>query len=701
MDLFTLGGHFARTVGQDGNSTVNASVPRLPLLEAVIPGYDIISRFFIDYLGFDISILVSLFALCLGLTKASSWIWLHCQVMFETYCMSKVHIDCNDDLFEIILKWLATHQMARSSTAVRAKTQKGSAWDEDSDEIKAAESAIDEHGNFNYGKWQARVPPRYEPHYGRNRFWHKSSYFSFNRKLKPQQSFFGNGDEDEIELSCVGWSVSPIKRLLQEMKVWSIETQMSKTSIRHATSKSSRGGMRWSITNARPSRPISTVILDDTQKQMIINDMNEFLHPSSSKWYATRGIPYRRGYLFHGPPGTGKTSLSFALAGIFGLDLYCFSLNDPDLTEGDLRDLFNWLPRRCIVLLEDIDEAGIKRPDHKNPGKLAADAAAAAAASASTAKVKEIESGKTSRRDSAVEDKVKEDAEDKGADSTNKSSEKASDETGDKITNETGDKSTEEINDKATDKSDDKTTKEAKSTAETQWTLQDLAKAIMAVSKSHVDSYDSEPSSPHDYATSHGSRSSRRRPKNPFDMDRSKKDDGISLSGLLNAIDGVATHEGRVLIMTTNHPETLDEALVRTGRVDLRIKFDFASGDQIRQLFLRMYAVDVNEVFGRAEDLDLFEKEVDNAKAKAALEEIACDFAEKVPDREFSPSDVQGYLLMHKKTPRAALAGVEQWIVDERKRQAEKKVKDEQEKKEKEEEEKKALEKKEKKSPRL
>ncbi len=32
---------------------------------------------------------------------------------------------------------------------------------------------------------------------------------------------------------------------------------------------------------------------------------------------------------------------------------------------------------------------------------------------------------------------------------------------------------------------------------------------------------------------------------------------GISLSGLLNAIDGVASQEGRVLIMTTNKPESL------------------------------------------------------------------------------------------------------------------------------------------------
>jgi chaperone BCS1 len=45
----------------------------------------------------------------------------------------------------------------------------------------------------------------------------------------------------------------------------------------------------------------------------------------------------------------------------------------------------------------------------------------------------------------------------------------------------------------------------------------------------------------------------------------------ISLSGLLNIIDGAASHEGRVLIMSTNYPEKLDSALIRPGRVDLQV----------------------------------------------------------------------------------------------------------------------------------
>jgi chaperone BCS1 len=48
---------------------------------------------------------------------------------------------------------------------------------------------------------------------------------------------------------------------------------------------------------------------------------------------------------------------------MFGLEVYCVSLNDKDLTESELCSLFDSLPDRCIVLLEDIDSAGLKREE--------------------------------------------------------------------------------------------------------------------------------------------------------------------------------------------------------------------------------------------------------------------------------------------------------------------------------------------------
>jgi mitochondrial chaperone BCS1 len=63
--------------------------------------------------------------------------------------------------------------------------------------------------------------------------------------------------------------------------------------------------------------------------------------------------------------------LSFALAGVFGLDIYCLALSESTLTEEDLILLFNSLPRRCILLLEDIDTAGLLRTPRVSQPKKA------------------------------------------------------------------------------------------------------------------------------------------------------------------------------------------------------------------------------------------------------------------------------------------------------------------------------------------
>ena len=76
-------------------------------------------------------------------------------------------------------------------------------------------------------------------------------------------------------------------------------------------------------------------------------------------FYVNHGIPYRRGYLFYGPPGVGETSFAIALTSRFNLDIYNLTLSDFDLTDLDLILLFNQLPSRSLVLLEDIDTTGL------------------------------------------------------------------------------------------------------------------------------------------------------------------------------------------------------------------------------------------------------------------------------------------------------------------------------------------------------
>ena len=57
----------------------------------------------------------------------------------------------------------------------------------------------------------------------------------------------------------------------------------------------------------------------------------------------------------------------------------------------------------------------------------------------------------------------------------------------------------------------------------------------------------------------------------------------------MNALDGVASGEERIIFLTTNHIDRLDPALIRPGRVDLASPVDDAVPEQARTLFTNFY----------------------------------------------------------------------------------------------------------------
>lgn len=117
---------------------------------------------------------------------------------------------------------------------------------------------------------------------------------------------------------------------------------------------------------------MSSIVLNPGVKEMLLNDTRDFLksekvyltfygtHVSlltTPQWYADRGIPFRRGYLLHGVPGSGKSSLIHAIAGELMLDIYVVSLSSSWISDSTLTTLMGRVPARCIVLLEDLDAA--------------------------------------------------------------------------------------------------------------------------------------------------------------------------------------------------------------------------------------------------------------------------------------------------------------------------------------------------------
>ncbi|KAL8821102.1 MAG: hypothetical protein Q9191_007379 [Dirinaria sp. TL-2023a] len=607
-----------------------ASITQLPanLLEAFIPGYSVISKFLFDALGVDITLIVSVCLLLFGLISAFSFLWRHAETHFSKYCMSSISVESHDDIYDHIMEWLGIQDITKSSRSLMARTGRENPWDTEESEMS---EDLDQDELLNFSNWDAKVPPTFEPFYGVHRFWHKGQFFIFSRDSKTMMGSGWGGtsifyNDESIKLTCIGRSTAPIKELIKEARDHYLNKEKACTVVRRPAPKDMRGRGRsvWNKVATRPSRPMDTVVLDQGEKRRILADINEYLHPSTPRWYANRGIPYRRGYLFAGPPGTGKSSLAWAIAGVFGLDIYCISLVEPTLTEEDLGQMFTSLPRRCVVLLEDIDSAGLtKRSDE----------------------------------------------------------------------------------DASSNKSKDDNDAAAKLGAE-------ITKALTTAQQANN--------------------------KN------NKNNQGISLSGLLNVIDGVASHEGRVLVMTSNFPDKLDDALIRPGRIDMRIDFTRATRSQMSELFRRMYSPDAplqpiklapvpnaaakapgltnrvtapnskpafsarNNIAGitnsmltppesplgsmaaTPEHSSIDASALNNTATPATalpadipaseltsaqLGSIASDFACKIPEDTFTPAEIQGFLLTRKKEPVRALREVETWVKDtlaakERKKEA-------------------------------
>nr|XP_019006414.1 uncharacterized protein I203_00002 [Kwoniella mangroviensis CBS 8507]OCF69875.1 hypothetical protein I203_00002 [Kwoniella mangroviensis CBS 8507] len=87
--------------------------------------------------------------------------------------------------------------------------------------------------------------------------------------------------------------------------------------------------------------------------------MEEYLR--EKKFYEMSGLPWRRGYLFYGVPGGGKSSLIAALAHELQLDIYLINLGAKGLDDDRLQGLLQACPGNCILLMEDIDCAFKKR----------------------------------------------------------------------------------------------------------------------------------------------------------------------------------------------------------------------------------------------------------------------------------------------------------------------------------------------------
>lgn len=248
----------------------------------------------------------------------------------------------------------------------------------------------------------------------------------------------------------------------------------------------------WRRLEPRRNRPLNTVVsCSKPTPPELLADMRDFL--SREDWYADRGVPFRRGYLLHGPPGCGKTSFVTAAAGELDCPIYILNLAEPSLSDLGLLKLVTEASPRSILLMEDIDAAFQNRTrlDTASPGLL-------------------------------------------------------------------------------------------------------------------------------------------------------------TFSGLLNALDGVAGQEGKLLVMSTNHPKRLDEALLRPGRVDVTASFHMAHGAAIRQIFTNFFQTRRNDNSGTSSSRSK------DGLSKEQLLSAAAIFAAKCPEGKLTVAMIQGHLMRFRDDPLAA-----------------------------------------------
>ncbi|KAH7329647.1 P-loop containing nucleoside triphosphate hydrolase protein [Stachybotrys elegans] len=151
-----------------------------------------------------------------------------------------------------------------------------------------------------------------------------------------------------------------------------------------------------------------------------------------------------------------------------------------------------------------------------------------------------------------------------------------------------------------------------------------------------------------------------------------------TLSGLLNVLDGVASLEGRVVVMTANSPELLDEALTRPGRIDKKVYLGYISYDSARSMFLRIMGlvhpasskqIEGDDGVGLKDHPPVLDRDKgSNSINDQELEKLAERFALSIPPETFTPAQVQEYLLTQRGNVQAAVERAPAWVEAEKAR---------------------------------
>ncbi|XP_071553536.1 mitochondrial chaperone BCS1 isoform X2 [Temnothorax nylanderi] len=256
-------------------------------------------------------------------------------VLFRRHYMITLEVPCRDKSYQWLLQWI-TEKGAKKTQHLSVETS-----------FEQRETG--------------HVKTKYDfiPSIGTHFFRYNGNWIKVERTREQQTLDLHMGVPWEtVQLTAFGKDRSIYVKILGEARQMALKKHEGKTIMYVAM------GSEWrQFGHARKRRPLESVVLDNGISERIVNDCREFINNPS--WYSERGIPYRRGYLLHGPPGCGKSSYITALAGDLERSICVLNLSERGLTDDRLNHLLAVAPQQTIILLEDIDAAFTSREDSK------------------------------------------------------------------------------------------------------------------------------------------------------------------------------------------------------------------------------------------------------------------------------------------------------------------------------------------------
>ncbi|KAL1991434.1 hypothetical protein VTN49DRAFT_5426 [Thermomyces lanuginosus] len=322
-------------------NSASAATPQTgaAILDAFVPSYSVLFRFLSSYFHIDNSSYLLIVVVLLAVTRS---LW---SQLLANYLTTSVEICSDDELFTDFRDWESEKNYSGKSSFLRAETRTRNdlPWYTKKDDRKDDDALNQQKIHYRFiGKiWLIR---------GLRIFWITRSEDS------SSPSLWDTGSK-KITISCIPGSQDAVKGLIYEIRQARLKRNREYVSV--YINRSTSYTANWELQCLKKRRDVSTVVVDPEQKKKLLDAVENYLKPETRKWYEERGLLDILGILLWGPPGTGKSSMVRAIASIFGLPVYILNLGS--ITEQQLIELAGKLPRRCILLVEDIDCSGISR----------------------------------------------------------------------------------------------------------------------------------------------------------------------------------------------------------------------------------------------------------------------------------------------------------------------------------------------------